>query len=73
MLAKAQVWMQLYRQKSAFIGLADVVLGGDATTPADKLLACAVSVGGSASAVTASRLHCQPALCSKSNWKKRPL
>lgn len=37
MLAKAQVWMQLCRQERAFIGLADVVWGGDATTPADKL------------------------------------
>lgn len=36
-LATAQVWMQLCRQRRAFIGLADAVWGGDATMPADKL------------------------------------
>lgn len=37
MLAKPQVWMQLCRQKGTFIGLAEVIWRGDATTLTEKL------------------------------------
>lgn len=75
MLAKAQVWMQLCRQKRAFIGLADVVWGGDATRPADKLCSWPALAASEAPPARSRRRGCaanQP-FAARELEKKAPL